>query len=97
MVIQNIQSKMAKINADVEIVLATRHEVLSRFEDLFLGSGFVISDRFLTLSNWPPGGPKMADGFLGILSNFDPSTPSMRKGRNKREKNGGKKGGTGKD
>ena len=53
---------------------------------------------------WPPGGPKMAEGVwkefghsrkLSLNKFFDPSTPSMRKGRDggKREekKNGEKK------
>ena len=39
---------------------------------------------------WPPGGPKMADGVYKVFGHskqlllnkfFDPSTPSMRKGR----------------
>ena len=54
---------------------------------------------------WPPGGPKMSDGvwkrvYPQVFGHskqlnkfFDPSTPSMRKGRDgekKRETNGGK-------
>ena len=55
---------------------------------------------------WPPGGPKMADGDwkgvyllvfghskqLSLNKFFDPSTPSMRKGRDGGKRAGGKNG-----
>ena len=62
-----------------------------------------LAHRLQRLKNpkWPPLGPKMADGVYPqvfgrskqLLMNkfFDPSTPSMRKGRDGEKKNGGGK------
>ena len=56
-----------------------------------------LAHRLHRLQNpkWPPGGPIMADGFwkghskqLSLNKFFDPSTPSMRKGRGGEKKTG---------